>query len=67
MAFSASGIITNTFSHELSRVSEKVGDKMLHVRSCIDDILNYQPYNGDEIFNPYPVIEDALENDRGRG
>jgi len=64
MAFSASGIITNTFSHELSRVSEKVGDKMLHVRSCIDDILNYQPYNGDEIFNPYPVIEDALENDR---
>ena len=64
MAFSASGIITNTFSHELSRVSEKVGDKMLHVRSCIDDILGYQPYEGDEIFNPYPVIEDALENDQ---
>lgn len=64
MAFSASGIITNTFSHELSRVSEKVGDKMLHVKSCIDDILNYQPYTGDEIFNPYPVIEDALKNDR---
>jgi len=64
MAFSASGIITNTFSHELSRVSEKVGDKMLHVKSCIDDILNYQPYSGDEIFNPYPVIDDALENDR---
>jgi len=64
MAFSASGIITNTFSHELSRVSEKVGDKMLHVKSCIDDILNYQPYSGDEIFNPYPVIEDALKNDQ---
>ena len=64
MAFSASGIITNTFSHELSRVSEKVGDKMLHVKSCIDDILNYQPYTGDEIFNPYPVIEDALKNDK---
>lgn len=64
MAFSASGIITNTFSHELSRVSEKVGDKMLHVKSCIDDILNYQPYSGDEIFNPYPVIEDALKNDK---
>ena len=64
MAFSASGIITNTFSHELSRVSEKVGDKMLHVKSCIDDILGYQPYSGDEIFNPYPVIEDALKNDR---
>lgn len=63
MAFSASGIITNTFSHELSRVSEKVGDKMLHVKSCIDDILDYQPYSGDEIFNPYPVIEDALKND----
>lgn len=64
MAFSASGIITNTFSHELSRVSEKVGDRMLHVKSCIDDILNYQEYSGDEIFNPYPVIEDALENDQ---
>lgn len=64
MAFSASGIITNTFSHELSRVSEKVGDKMLHVRSCIDDILGYEPYEGDEIFNPYPVIEDALQNDQ---
>lgn len=64
MAFSASGIITNTFSHELSRVSEKAGDKMLHVKSCIDDILNYQPYTGDEIFNPYPVIEDALKNDK---
>lgn len=64
MSFSASGIITNTFSHELSRVSEKVGDKMLHVKSCIDDILDYQPYSGDEIFNPYPVIEDALKNDK---
>ncbi len=64
MAFSASGIIINTFSHELSRVSEKVGDKMLHVKSCIDDILEYQPYSGDDIFNPYPVIEDALKNDR---
>ena len=64
MAFSASGIITNTFSHELSRVSEKVGDKTLHIKSCIDDILNYQPYNGDEIFNPYPVIEDAISNDQ---
>ena len=63
MAFSASGIITNTFSHELSRVSEKVGDKMLHVKSCIDDILDYQPYVGDEEFDPYPVIEDALKND----
>lgn len=64
MAFSASGIITNTFSHELSRVSEKVGDKMLHVKSCIDDILGYQPYTGDIIFDPYPVIEDALRNDQ---
>lgn len=64
MAFSASGIITNTFSHELSRVSEKVGDRMLHIKSCIDDILNYQEYSGDEIFNPYPVIDDALENDQ---
>ena len=63
MAFSASGIITNTFSHELSRVSEKVGDRMLHVKSCIDDILGYKPYEGDETFNPYPVIDDALEND----
>lgn len=63
MAFSASGIIANTFSHELSRVSEKVGDRMLHVKSCIDDILGYKPYEGDETFNPYPVIDDALEND----
>ncbi len=63
MAFSASGIITNTFSHELGRVSEKIGDRMLHVKSCIDDILEYKPYVGDEIFDPYPVIEDALNND----
>ena len=63
MAFSASGIMTNTFSHELSRVSEKVGDRMLHIKSCIDDILDYKEYQGDEVFNPYIVIEDSIKND----
>lgn len=63
MAFSSSGIITNTFAHELSRVSDKVGNRMLHIKSCIDDILGYNEYSGDETFNPYPVMEDAIKND----
>lgn len=63
MAFSASGIMTNTFAHELSRVGERVGDRMLHIKSCIDDILDYKEYQGDEVFNPYIVIDDSIKND----
>lgn len=63
MAFSSAGIMTNTFSHELSRVGENVGDRLLHIKSCIDDILGYKPYEGDEVFNPYLVIDDAIDND----
>ena len=63
MAFSSSGILTNTFSHELSRISEKVGDRMLHIKCCIDDMLDYKEYSGDETFNPYIVIDDSIKND----
>lgn len=64
MAFSSSGIITNTFAHELKGVENEMGYRMQHLRHSVNLLLNNKKYEGDEDFDPYIMIEDAEKTDK---
>lgn len=64
MLFSAAGVMTNTFSHEISRIMTDAGSRMQHIRAAVEVALGEEDYTGDPDFNPFPIIEQAEETDR---
>lgn len=63
MVLAQSGIVANTFSHELGNISKGLNNRASQLRSVIDYILKYKPYSGDELFNPYTIIKEFEEVD----
>lgn len=63
MVLSSAGVMAQTFSHEISRVASNLGSRGQHLRECINRILNYQEYQGDEDFNPYEIIDELDSTD----
>lgn len=63
MAFSAAGIITNTFSHEIGRISTEMGSRIQQLEVCLNYILGESGYIGDDDFNPYTVLNEAKSTD----
>lgn len=63
MAFSAAGIITNTFSHEIRRISTEMGSRIQQLEICLNYILGENGYVGDDDFNPYIVLNEARSTD----
>lgn len=63
MVLSAAGVMTQTFTHEISRIATNLGSRGQHLRAAIDRLLNFRPYVGDEDFNPYDMIEDLDSTD----
>nr|WP_241413968.1 sensor histidine kinase [Clostridium beijerinckii] len=63
MAFSSSGVITNTFAHEISRISTEMGSRIQNIRVAIKRLLNYKEYEGDEDFNPFEMLKEAESTD----
>lgn len=61
---SSTGVMVQTFTHEIARISTELGSRGRHLQAAIDMILNYQPYEGDEDFNPYDMLEDLNNTDR---
>lgn len=59
MLYSSAGVMTNTFSHEISRIMTKTGSRMQHIREAIKRSVG--EYKGNELFNPYSLIS-AAEN-----
>lgn len=59
MLYSSAGVMTNTFSHEISRIMTKAGSRMQHLRVAIRRTVG--EYTGNELFNPYTMIE-KVEN-----
>ncbi|WNY23717.1 hypothetical protein MmiHf6_10310 [Methanimicrococcus hongohii] len=57
MAFSSSGIITNTFAHEIRRIQTEFTTMDSQLKASIDYILDYNEFTGDEDFNPYVDLE----------
>lgn len=63
MMFSSSGIMTNTFSHELQRISTDLGSRVQFLRSSIKKLVEPEMYNGDPDYNPYPMLEKYQKTD----
>lgn len=58
MMYSSSGIITNTFAHEIQRLGTDFGSRMQHLNYAIKRIITPETYDGDEDFNPFTMINE---------
>ena len=63
MVLSSSGVLAQTFSHEITRMETNFGSRGQQLRASINVLLNRQPYQGDEDFNPYTQIDELDETD----
>lgn len=59
MAFSISGLIVNTFSHEMGRIATGLGSGMQQVELCVNYLLENKGYIGDEDFNPFIALNEV--------
>ena len=64
MLLSSAGVMAQTFSHEISRIDSDLGSRGQHLRVAVNRILDNQPYNGDEDFNPYIIINELDQTDK---
>lgn len=56
MVLSAAGVMAQTFAHEITRIGTELGSRGQHLKESINRMLNYEPYTGDEDFNPYDLL-----------
>ena len=63
MMYSSSGILTNTFTHEIQRLGTDFGSRMQHLNVAVKRIIKPEQYDGDEDFNPFKMISDYKEAD----
>lgn len=59
MLYSSSGVLTNTFSHEISQIRTHIGSRMDHLRKSVERILGDEGYKGPSYFNPLSIIDHA--------
>lgn len=59
MLYSSAGVLTNTFSHEISRIMTQTGSRIQHLRYSINRLLGDDGYKGDPIFNPLSIIDQS--------
>lgn len=64
MLYSSAGVLTNTFSHEISRIMTQVGSRMQHLRNAVNRILGDEGYKGVALFNPLPMIDHSETIDK---
>ena len=64
MLYSSAGVLTNTFSHEISRIMTQAGSRMQHLRYAVNLLLGSEGYKGSPYFNPLPIIDqsEAVDN-----
>lgn len=58
MVLSAAGVMAQTFAHEITRIGTELGSRGQHLKEAINRLLNYEPYTGDEDFNPYDLLDE---------
>lgn len=63
MVLSAAGVMAQTFSHEITRMGTEFGSRGQHLKESVNRLLNYEPYTGDEDFNPYDLLEELDSTD----
>lgn len=63
MVLGSAGVMAQTFSHEITRIGTELGSRGQHLKEAINRLLNYQPYCGDEDFNPYDLLDELNGTD----
>ncbi len=63
MVLSAAGVMAQTFAHEITRIGTELGSRGQHLKEAINRMLNYEPYTGDEDFNPYDLLAELDATD----
>ena len=63
MVLGSAGVMAQTFSHEITRIGTELGSRGQHIKEPINRLHNYQPYCGDEDFNPYGLLNELNETD----
>lgn len=63
MLYSSAGVMTNTFSHEISRIMTHSGSRMQHLRNAVKRALG-KDYEGIDFFNPFLMIEQIESVDK---
>lgn len=63
MVLSAAGVMAQTFAHEITRIGTELGSRGQHIKESINRILNYEPYSGDEDFDPYYLLDELNSTD----
>ncbi len=64
MLYSSAGVMTNTFSHEISRIMSQAGSRMQHLRAAIMRIVGIDGYKGHPSFDPFPIIDQTESVDK---
>lgn len=64
MAFGSSGVLTNTFSHELNGIETQIATRMPYLRYAVKLVLNMKEYQGDEDYNPLEIINEVEKTDQ---
>ena len=64
MAFGSSGILTNTFSHELNGIETQIAIRMPYLRYAVRLLLDMKNYKGDEDYNPLEIINEVEKTDQ---
>lgn len=59
MLYSSAGVMTNTFSHEISRIMTQAGSRMQHLRFTVEKLVGKEGYQGHPSYNPFPIIDQA--------
>lgn len=64
MLYSSAGVMTNTFSHEISRITSNAGSRMQHLRQTVKRLVGENGYTGNPIFDPFVIIDQTEKVDK---
>ncbi len=64
MLYSSAGVMTNTFSHEISRITTNAGSRMQHLRHSVKRLVGDSGYLGNPIFDPFIIIDQTEKVDQ---
>lgn len=64
MLYSSAGVMTNTFSHEISRITSNAGSRMQHLRHSVRRLVGENGYTGNPIFDPFVIIDQTEKVDQ---
>lgn len=64
MLYSSAGVMTNTFSHEISRITTNAGSRMQHLRHTVKRLVGETGYTGNPIFDPFVIIDQTEKVDQ---